>query len=245
MLDNDFDVAYRKLLDAAQSEPDNGQAWLRLADFLSDESSSPHLALRAYREAASLLPDHDLRLSIGSTMADIGDYANACELIQEYINDGPDAIGYCMLGSVHYDAEMYVEAGVALRHAIDCDPQYDEAYYLLGEIERKGGRDNVAIDFYRQAIDLDDTDTRYWEGLGTSLLHNPETVEEGVEALEVSLRCNPDNVWARCLLGNGLWRSGKLLEAKATFETVVRECPEEPAFGVALQQFLNANPQMH
>lgn len=177
------------LVHATKMTPEHGIAWLQLADFLSDESDSPHLALKAYRKAEPLLPDHDLRLCIGPLLAELGEVAEGELLIRQQIAEGPTFTAYCLLGDLLRKAGRSAEAVDVLKLAIELNPSFDEAYFLMAEAMCETNPEKAII-LYRKAIELDPSDSRYYHRIGRLLIRSSATIDEGIASLEKAIELN-------------------------------------------------------
>lgn len=57
-------------------------------------------------------------------------------------------------GAAHYSSGSFEEAARSLEMAIEADPLFVEARYLLGEALRKAARYQEAVESYDAALDL-------------------------------------------------------------------------------------------
>ena len=77
-----------------------------------------------------------------------------------------DAVEYCRDARVLIDREEYAEAAKKLRHAIDSDPTYAEAFYFYGMVLDKMGRVSDAAEHLLRCLQIDPSLPSAWHALG-------------------------------------------------------------------------------
>jgi tetratricopeptide (TPR) repeat protein len=243
--ENDMDNKYnieKKLShfkDSLKKEYNNGRLWLEYADFLDENIDDPHKTVSAYRKAQELLPDKDLRLRLGVALSKAGQDNEAIQMMKESLAESQRAYGYCMLSYVYLNCEQNDNAISACNTAIGLDPDYEEAYFLLGQaLSKKSPVESIKC--YRKAIQIDPGYQLAWKELGFALIAKMSTIQEGVVALKKAIQLNPHDCWAQIYLAYALWRIGIIDEAGNWYKSAIKICPEENKFRKWYSDFINA-----
>lgn len=103
-------------------------------------------------------------------------------------------------------------ARTELEAAIRIDPNYGEAYYLLGQLDLQGGDIAQAISAFEQALKLDPNSFNSHYGLAMAFLRNHD-VRSGTRELKAALNLRPHDVDANYNLGVLLLDEGRPAEA--------------------------------
>lgn len=138
----------------------------------------------------------------------------------------------------YYQNGDYLRAGDYLSRALAERP--DEAAWqaLLGEINRKMGAHNAAIDAYHRALDLQN-EPRYRIALAqvlASVGRNDETEQE----LRAVMEMDPGNNMATYLLGRKRYRDGSIEEAEQLLQRTIVNDPNNAAAHRILAQINDA-----
>jgi len=227
---------YITLKNATVSKPDDFEAWLNYGDFLLNELDMPKDAIKAYERAQVLLPNGDFRLRIGEAYAVMGNYDKALSIINESIKDKPRAHAYIILANVYIMMEDYKNAKSACLNALKNDQAFEEAHFILGQLEKK---DEVAIEHYRRAIELDPEYHIAWQNLGKRYLKLAK-FQLAIESLEKALKFDPNDSWTRLYLANAFWQFGKISEADRHFRILIDQKPNDKEIRRWYFDFLNA-----
>jgi tetratricopeptide (TPR) repeat protein len=225
---------YRERL---KNDNTNGFLWMDYADFLDENSGEPHEIIAAYRKAQELLPGKDLRLRLGVALSKAGQSVEAIKIMNESLTESPRAYGYCMLSSVYINCDQNDNAISSCNTAIALDPDYEEAYFLLGEalIDKSS---QESIKYYRKAIQLDPDYQLAWQALGFKLIAKDVTIVEGISALRKAIELNPDDPWSQIYIANALWRTGNIEEADMWYKSAISISPESSDFRKWYDEFL-------
>ena len=132
------------------------------------------------------------------------------------------------LGFAYFDVEQYAEAKAALERAIELNPESAPAYEKIGHIHyRIGSPPQLAIDAYERAIAIDPHFDNPYYGLG--ILHATKTgqYDQAIEAFKRGLTANPGDPFLTASLGTTYARMGKIEEAIAILEQVIKLHPDE------------------
>jgi tetratricopeptide (TPR) repeat protein len=69
--------------------------------------------------------------------------------------DDPSAEAHTVLGSIHYERDEYERAEAAFQHALELNPNYEEAYGWYGQLLQEWlGRSEEALTLHRKSIEL-------------------------------------------------------------------------------------------
>jgi tetratricopeptide (TPR) repeat protein len=219
-----------------KEQPENGEAWLKLATFLHEECDSPEYEVKAYENARKYLPEEDLRMQLGAAYADAGHYDRGITLLEQYIKDNSCAEGYVFLSEAFRQAGRNEEAINAIKMAITIEPTFEEPYFVLGNL-MKEEFPIIAIDNYRKATDIDNEYQAAWRELGALLIQDIQTLEEGIKALNHAISLKPDDGWAHMYLGIGYWKANRLDEADSEYRRAIEEFPDIPLFKEYYEDF--------
>lgn len=223
-----------------EEHPEDGDLWLEYGNFLRNECDNPRDVLHAYETAQRLLPERDLRVTVGEALVRAGRAEEGLELIRAFLSSNHYSWAYCIYADCLIFLEMYHEAEAPLREVMKRDPNYDESYYLMGEVVREKSPLD-AVPYYREALRLDPEYQAAWQGLGSILIAASDTLGEGLEALRRAIELDPNDLWATLYLANGLWKAGRLEEAKRQYEMAIERFPNKELCKEKYFNFMNYN----
>lgn len=128
-------------------------------------------AEKAYREAASLAPDHPAVLHLyGLCRCQRGEVAEGVALIERAIERAP---GYTEahnnLGNILIQTGQLDRAAACFRRVIELAPGFSPAHNNLGVVLQQKQQFSEAAAAFRQAVVLDPADGQYWQNLGDAL----------------------------------------------------------------------------
>lgn len=218
-------------------EPHNGILWFEYGDFLDEECDNPDKTIYAFEKARDLLPDADVRLRLGAAYDRGGQSEKGISLIRESLKENPRPHGYCILADVYIKNGMYQDAISACEKALELEPDFEEAYYLLGNATKHKSR-NKAVEYYREAVRLDSEYQLAWQALGSLLTGSKGTVEDGISALRKASELDAEDGWARIFIANALWMTGKNKEADEQYKLAIDTFPEYSEFRKWYAEFL-------
>lgn len=206
------------------NEPKCAVLWIEYGDFVDNEYDMPDEVVRAYENAARLLPNKDLRLRLGGAYIIAGKPDVGLSLIKDSVSENPRAHGFCFLADAYLQLEDYESAKQAAEQAIIEDVDFEEGYYLLGEATRRFSRTD-AIGCFRKAIQLDYTYALAWQALGRELAADDDTIHEAVTALRRAIELDPEDGWAMAFLADALGRIGRTGEADNWYRRAISAFP--------------------
>lgn len=210
-----------------KQSPRDGLLWFRYGRFIDEECENTAEAVRAFEMARRCLPGKDLRLRLGSAYVKDGQGRRGIALIRKSLLERPRAHGYAFLANSYIQLGKLRQAQAACRRALELDPDYEEALYLMGEAIWPTSRER-AIPYFREAIARDKHYQVAWQALGSVLVGDDATRAEGIAALKKALRLKHDDVWARIYLANAYWSLRRYTEAEKQYKASIRISPEFP-----------------
>jgi tetratricopeptide (TPR) repeat protein len=203
----------------------NAQLWLDYAVFLDEECDEPEELIVAFEKAQSLLPEKDLRLRIGDAYVSAGENEKGIGLIRDYLSTNSDPGGFCILSEALRNAGLSGEARQACVDALKIDPNYEEAYFLLGELEKNTDKEK-SIEHFKRAIVLDPNYQQAYSSLGRELISSISTLEEGIQYLSKAISMNEEDGWALLYLANAFWKKGQMKDAESMYLKSIQVFPD-------------------
>lgn len=222
-----------------EEEPENGLLWFQFGDFLDQQLDCPIETIHAFEKALVHGGISEAELRLGVAYANHGQIEKGVELIKQSLSKKPRAHGYCFLANVYLQNGMNEEAKLACLKALELDPDFEETFFLLGEVERSTSYEK-AIEYYREAIKQDPQYQLAWQALGSALVAERDTVQEGIEALSKALVLDPNDYWALAYLANAYWKIDRIDEADRYYRAAISACPKDAQFHKWYADFLNA-----
>jgi tetratricopeptide (TPR) repeat protein len=140
------------------------------------------------------------------------------------------------VSTVYSDVGRLEEAWRSASEARSLDPDWGEAYFLLGTIRSRQGRDAEAEPLLRRAVELNPADLEARVNLG-SVLFFREKPAEAEEHFQAALKLEPQSMPARLGLAMCYARSGRQHEATQLVKEVLARDPGNPDALRLLQQF--------
>lgn len=130
------------------------------------------------------------------------------------------------------------EAEAALTRAIVKSPFHQRARRLLGELLKKSGRPQDAIEVYEQVLRIQSDDSDAHFAIGSILLDSDPSA--ALPYLEEACRLAPSRVFFLTSLGIAYLRDGRNNEAEATLRRAIALSPDDPGIrnnlGIVLVQ---------
>ncbi|MBF0380545.1 MAG: tetratricopeptide repeat protein [Magnetococcales bacterium] len=112
----------------------------------------------------------------------------------------------------HFNAQQFAEADQLCTAILQVAPQHSDAINLLGVIEQKNDRHDLAVQQFQKAIQINGNNALFHYNLGTSLYPLGQ-IEAVVEAQTRAIALQPQYAEAYSSLGNALTELGRLDEA--------------------------------
>ncbi len=229
-----------------REQPDNGDLWLRYAQFLERACDNPQLVVLAYENAQRLLPHIDCRPNLGSALVTAGRIDEGLAMLRAVVQVKATAPRYCSLGFALLQSNQFPAARVAFEKAILLEGTYEEAYYLLGEATRFDPelapwiKLKQAVAAYEAALRLDNNYQLAWQALGLILTKQHESLDSGITALKRAIELKPTDGWSLIFLAAAYWKRGDIALADRTYLEAISACPNTTIFEQSYNEFLEA-----
>jgi tetratricopeptide (TPR) repeat protein len=226
--------------------PNDGDLWLRYAQFLEQECDNPRLVVTAYENVQRLLPYLDCRPNLGSALVEVGRTDEGLTLLRQSIQEEPNAPKFGLLAAALLRIGEVAQARVQAEKAIELEPGFEEPHYLFGESLRRDPtlppdvKWTRAAAAFREAVRLDPNYRLAWQKLGFVLCNEPETIPEGIEALQRARALGPTDGWTHIYLANAYWQSGDLERARESYLAAIAAEPDSTVFQNAYNEFLDS-----
>ncbi len=128
--------------------------------------------------------------------------------------------GFYNRGKQLYAKGDYVKAKLEFENAVQIDPKYADAYYMLGMVALKTGDFSGAHGMFSQAVELSPGNSEAQVQLGKFLLGEGKT-DEAMGKAELVLKKDPKNEDALILKGAVLMKEKDVRGARSFLESVV------------------------
>lgn len=180
---------------------------------------------RLRNEAAEHPEDGPLQAAASRRLLSAGNLADALAFGRAALRAAPtDARSWTAFGDAAVRAGSEQEGPSALHHAVALDPRAADAYYALGMYYLRRQSSQGAVDQFRQYTRLRPNDARGWLALATAFLEIEEP-GNSLDAAGRALALAPENPEIAYLAGEASRRLGKLPEAAADFQRVLKRNP--------------------
>ena len=184
--------------------------------------------IAALRTAVRLEPNRaDFRFQLGQAyLKREGELQNAASELEEAVRLAPDGYpgAYVDLGVIRFTQKNYDQAELRLREAIRLNPNSAEAANNLGNLYIEKENLSEAIRLIRQSIELEPSQTRYFN-LGNAYRHNGN-ITDAIGAYSQSTAMDPDFYPVRISLGRLLAQTGRIEQAVDQFRNAARIRPD-------------------
>jgi tetratricopeptide (TPR) repeat protein len=216
-----------------------------LARLRRDDEALPFLRIAARTDARA-------RYNLGITLFNLNRYDEAVRELDVLVSKHPmrEEVPWSrkVMGHAYMRMTKWPDSIAQLRMALAMTPHDGEARRLLvdaytshGVHLAQAGRFGEAIDEFRQALSLDDSNASARYNLATALFDNQQLEESFVEA-ERALALNPSNADAHHLVGKLLALKGRMNEAVQSLETAIKLRPGDHVIRDDLGRVLRALP---
>ncbi|MCP4842775.1 MAG: tetratricopeptide repeat protein, partial [Halieaceae bacterium] len=133
------------------------------------------------------------------------------------------------------------EARILLRQALSVDAQNGPVLHSLGLLETRSGQPELALDYLRQAAELEASGTRH-RFVYSIALHDLGDPTQALEQLKSLLRSTPENVDVLLALANYSNEQGLREEALGYARTLTRIAPGNRNYQQLYKQLSGAGP---
>lgn len=180
-------------------------------------------AEQAYREVLQLQPDYvDAWISLGILLRAAArlEEAEACQ--RTALEFDPESFAAQLnLGSVLRDRGDTKAAEASFRRALERNPASAEAHNNLGRVLMDQGEHTQAVPCFVRARQLNPQYFEALDGLGTSLFHGA-FYQDAIPVLVEISRLRPADIYSLLLLGHAYLAEGKLPQAEAEYQSLLR-----------------------
>ncbi len=169
-----------------------------------------------YRQVLDINPNHaDVNHLLGVLLGEVGNYAQAVELISRAIAMAPDQpLYHYNLGNVFRDLGRLEEAVASYRKALAIEPDFAMAHNNLGNVFRDLGRLEEAVASYRETLAIEPDFAMAHRNMATIKKHSK--YDDDIKAMEETYARAEISDNQRMYLAFGL---GKAFEDLQQYET--------------------------
>lgn len=227
------DLAFADVERALAIDANDAMANLAMASMLA-KRGRPEDAEAAFRKAVALDPeDIRVRSAYGNFLYNQTRFDETVKQWQALLRQAPDHYPTLVnLGAVLTERNRIPEAITMLQRAIAIEPTY-MAWSNLGTAYSRARRYDEAVDAYREALKIDDTDWLAWGNLAWVLSWSASDSTESSEAFakaiglaEAARAQDPRDAWANSDLALYYAKTGQQELAQQRLETAVALSPD-------------------
>jgi tetratricopeptide (TPR) repeat protein len=206
-----------RLLELLDEHPESKELWLEYARLLHNELYDPRAEALAWRRVESFFPERDYGLLLGDALCRSGQWREGLILIYRFVESNPTVFAHRILARHLIAKGKSRRARKIIRNALLIKPNDAETLFLLGQAlpERL---EKQAVGYYRRAVDSNPRLDEAWLALGMSLIQNPDSRAEGVQALMRADQLFPNDFVTQMSLGHAYAMSGEHDKALPYFE---------------------------
>lgn len=221
--------AIKPMLQICKQQPDNMNAWLRLAS-LYGQTGDFRSVIKVCRKIEPVLKEQPMLHSLlGNAHASLGQSDKAQAYYQKALKLAPDDPGLLNnLGNALYLDNKLEEAAEIFQQVVALKPDYADAYNNLGNIYKALNNNALAAKNYAQAVRLNPGLLETLLNLGhlyADRIGHPEVAED---YFRKALAVDPDNIEAMSGITNMLRFQGKLDDALTMIKQVQSKFKDEP-----------------
>ena len=136
-----------------------------------------------------------------------------------------DALLFNLRGACHEAMNQFDQSIESFNKAVEIHPQYEEALYNLGVVQKKAGKPDDAINSYQRAIGINPHNANAYNNLG-NLLTQKGHIKQSIEHLNLALNLNPKFAEAHNNLGLANMELNKLHECIINFLLAIENNPQ-------------------
>ena len=136
-----------------------------------------------------------------------------------------DALLFNLRGACHEAMNQFDQSIESFNKAVEIHPQYEEALYNLGVVQKKAGKPDDAINSYQRAIGINPHNANAYNNLG-NLLTQKGHIKQSIEHLNLALNLNPKFAEAHNNLGLANMELNKLHECINNFLLAIENNPQ-------------------
>ena len=156
-------------------------------------TGDPEAAIRYYNSAPKLLEDTDARIRYCESLMAIGELKKALHhlgIVLQTQDYNPKAI--FLSAQCHYQSKDYAKSEELYLALLDRDKNNINAINNLGRLYEESGRPEMAIDWYKKAIKIDNSIALLHRNLGKALVKCGD-IKSAKKEFQISLEIEPDH----------------------------------------------------
>ena len=228
-----YDLAFAALEKAISIDPNDAEANQSMAKVYERQGRLPD-AEASFQKALALNPESLLiRDSYANFLARQSHYEDAVRQWRTVIRAAPDHFGALVnLGSVLTETGKMSEAITMYERSIEIRPTY-MAYSNLGTAYARTERYPEAVEAFRQALEIDDSDSLAWGNLAYVYSwmngmdeHTVETFEHAIQLAETARQENPRGAFVHSDLALYYAKTGQPELALQRLQTALTLSPD-------------------
>lgn len=175
----DYPAALKMIPAAIADKPKDEDVYVMAGDVYF-ELVMPDSALIMYKKANELESDDNaIRRKLAKAYSEVGKHPEALELLNKAIKDDKkDVLSYLALGQAYIKAGDLSKADLEIRKAQKMDEKLAEGWIALADLYYAQKVNALAIDYYKKALELDDSNIDARINLATSLYNTARTEED-------------------------------------------------------------------
>lgn len=199
----------------------------------------PEAAILHLRRALKSNPDFvPARQDLSASLIQLGRWQEASEVLGPLVEQQPESARLAYMDALVLENTRHPQAAEAEAHrALTLNPQYADAFTILGVSQAVQGRHADAIKSLEQAIALrpESFDAQFHLGRERYAIND---AAGAAHALDAAIAIRPEDAEARFLLGTALESSGDKDAAMAQYSELARLHPDDPRGHIGLGSIL-------
>ncbi len=229
---------YYKQIEEFLTEPDDFQKYCICLIELNDWDK----AIEILKRWEDINSDSDILYSmLGHVYSKKKLFNNAEESYRKGLQIRPDASMYCLLGNVLLNSKKN-EAIECFKAATEHDPNFSEAYFNLGLINRESDI-KESERYFRKAVSTDHNYVEALAELGFLLAKQKEYIE-AEEILKKALKNNEKYLWTIVYSANLFWKIKHFEKAEEMYKKAIEISPEYDDLYKWYADFLNGQGRL-
>jgi tetratricopeptide (TPR) repeat protein len=217
--------AIPQLTRVVSSNPDTRGAYLVLADcYLQRGQDREVVALLQPREQ---MFEGDLAFDymLGTALLHLDNATEGQKYVDRIFSAGESAEGHLLMGIAHLSRQDFENAKMELAQAIKLNPALPTAHSLYGRTMLAMGDQETAAREFRKELQINGNDFYANVQLANLQMRTQHFSDAGTY-IDRAVAIRPADLTARKLLANLRLQTGKVDEAVALFESIVKETPD-------------------
>ena len=169
----------------------------------------------------------NILLESGFSLYKAGKLKKAIKKFQKVLASGPNVEATNGSAIILRELKKFADAMMIIERGLIDAPKHPTLLNTRGTVLMAMGCTEDAIISYREAIRVEPQYADAWANLAFSLKKNEKTLH-AIDALEQSIRCDPERFGLNYELGKLLLESGNAVSAEQKFKAVLKRSPLDP-----------------